>query len=141
MASLSHEISFGIIPVHRHKGEWQVLLVQHRQGHWSFPKGRCEVGEEPQSCAVRELMEETSLQIVQFLSDHTFSEHYELMRNGELKTKTVTYYVAEVQGNPIPQLSELQTCQWVSIADARQMITFPAARQILENLVDSGLLG
>lgn len=39
----------------------EFLLVQHRHGHWEFPKGKLDLGETAQQAAVRELAEETGL--------------------------------------------------------------------------------
>ena len=35
------------------------LLVKGTVGKWSFPKGRIEIGETPEQCAIREIYEET----------------------------------------------------------------------------------
>src|SRR5919106_1755911 len=39
-----------------------VLLVHRpKYGDWTFPKGKCELGESDEACAVREVIEETGL--------------------------------------------------------------------------------
>ena len=131
---MDSETSFGIIPVRRHQGLWQVLLVQHRQGHWSFPKGRSEPGETPKQCAERELLEETHLQIVRYISDLPFTEHYHLVRNGRPAEKTVTYFIAEVTGIPVHQPSELLACEWLAMDDVMARLTFPEARTLFASV-------
>lgn len=58
--------SAGILLFRRDEGELRVLLVhpggpywaKRDEGAWTIPKGECEEGEEPLSCALRELGEE-----------------------------------------------------------------------------------
>ena len=43
---------YGIIPLRKHKGHWQVLLVLHIKGnYWGFPKGHHDPGETPKETA------------------------------------------------------------------------------------------
>ncbi len=40
------------------------LLLEYPAGHWDFPKGNIEKGEEPQETMVREVREETGLRSI-----------------------------------------------------------------------------
>ncbi|MFI5343517.1 MAG: NUDIX domain-containing protein, partial [Chlamydiales bacterium] len=88
---MKHDFSYGIIPVRIWNQQRQVLLVQHYAGHWAFPKGHAEVGENHQQAAERELLEETGLTVQTYLSDQTFIEHYFFRHQGELIEKKVQY--------------------------------------------------
>lgn len=65
----------GVVIVRSAPKEQEVLLV-FRGGHgdWSFPKGHCEQGESFEQTAVREIREETGLEIrlLQRLPDMTY---------------------------------------------------------------------
>lgn len=63
----------------------KVLLVQSRGNMWGFPKGSFELGENFKTCAIRELREETGLNI--HISDST--KYYRL-------NNFVLYYYIEV---------------------------------------------
>lgn len=126
-----YETCYGVIPLRKHVGEWQVLLVQLRAGHWSFPKGHPEPHEEPRHCAIRELTEETGLRVLNFLSQISLTEHYEFRRDGDFVSKAVTYYLAEVAGDLAMQTTEIQEIQWFSLEAAQANLTFPEARKIL----------
>lgn len=54
----------GVVIVRSSSLERDVLLVfRGKQGDWSFPKGHCEPGESFEETAVREIREETGLEI------------------------------------------------------------------------------
>ncbi|MBA3958324.1 MAG: NUDIX domain-containing protein [Parachlamydiaceae bacterium] len=127
---MTHQYSYGVIPLRKFKGAWQVLLIQHGTGHWSFPKGHPEAGEEPQQTAIRELEEETGLRIKKFISENQFKETYQFMWKSVYIHKTVTYFLAEVTGEVVVQVEEIKDAKWVSVEEAAQHVTFPAARQI-----------
>lgn len=121
--------SFGIIPL-RNKGQWEVFLVQHHAGHWSFPKGKLEEGETPHEAAGRELFEETGLSVVKFLPFEELNEHYIFTFEKKIINKEVTYFMAEVAGQEKLQPAEISQGRWFSLSDAAKMITFKEAHKI-----------
>jgi bis(5'-nucleosidyl)-tetraphosphatase len=134
---MKHEQSFGIIPLQKQAGEWHVLLVRlHSGGHWSFPKGHGEKGETPLQTAERELQEETALIVRRYLSDIPIHEHYQFSFKGNHINKTVTYFLAEVVGDVIPQPEEIAECQWMLLPAALQALTFPEAKKICQKAMD-----
>lgn len=135
-AKMAEEHSFGIIPIRRVGNEWEVLLVKHHWGHWGFPKGHSEFGEQGKETAVRELKEETGLAIKRFLSDEAFIEKYPTHRNGVARNKTVTFYLAEVEGEVVVQAAELAACIWVPLNEAELNLTFKEAQSIARKVVE-----
>lgn len=125
-----HEQSYGIIPLKKRGGEWDVLLVQLYAGHWGFPKGHPEPHETPLETAQRELFEETGLTINKILIDQTLEEVYFYKLQGNLIHKKVIYYIAQVQGRVKKMSEEIQNTQWVSLATAAQLVTFDQAKSI-----------
>jgi bis(5'-nucleosidyl)-tetraphosphatase len=123
--------SYGIVPLRRSQGQWEVLLVQHLKGHWSMPKGHPDPGETPQETAKRELFEETGLTVLQFFSDVSFQESYRFKSSNRIIDKKVDYYVAEVVGEVRVQKQELQDALWLSFDQAIQKVSFTEARSIL----------
>ena len=92
------ERSYGIIALKHSFEGWEVLLVQTHQGWWGIPKGHADPGEDAKQAALRELSEETGLTVKRFLSEQFFEERYRFSHAQQLINKTVTYYVAEVEG-------------------------------------------
>ena len=59
MNNLKKEKSCGCIIIEKDK----VLLIQQTKGHWGFPKGHMEAGETEIETAIREVKEETNLDV------------------------------------------------------------------------------
>lgn len=129
------EHSFGIVPYRRERGEFIFLLIQHNAGHWAFPKGHAEGSETPLQSALRELKEEAGVGIVRVWDQVSFVEIYPLRRGGHKHFKTVTYWPAEVNADPVHvQPEEVQAYAWLAYTPAMQRITFPEARQVLQDV-------
>ena len=58
---LTLERSCGAIVFRDGEAGESVLMVQHGPGHWSFPKGHVEAGEQDRQTAIREVFEETEI--------------------------------------------------------------------------------
>lgn len=129
---MTREESFGVIPLSKKSGSWEVFLIQLKHGtYWGFPKGHAEGGESPEMAALRELKEETNLNVVRYLSDKPLTEKYRFTKTGKLIHKQVTYFVAEVDGTVILQEHEVQSGIWVPFPQAIDKATHPEGKSIL----------
>jgi bis(5'-nucleosidyl)-tetraphosphatase len=131
---LVEEISYGIIPIKRDFDGVKVLLVQHRAGHWAFPKGHPNPDEKPIETAQRELLEETGLSIVDFVLEDPLCESYSFNLNGVQVHKKVCYYLAEVTGNVVLQAEELADSRWLSPERLAELATFPESQKLCESV-------
>lgn len=131
------EESFGIIPLAQQNGVWKVFLILHRGGrHWAFPKGHSNPGETPVESAIRELKEETGLDIERFLQDTPFVETYKFFKKTQMVTKRVSYYPAIVSGKLRLQVEEIQQGAWLTFPEALQLLSFKEARSICTQVLD-----
>lgn len=129
------ETSFGLVPMARPDGGPQFLLIQHRAGHWGFPKGHAEMGETPLQTACREFEEETGIQDYQVIDQPPLTETYQIVKPKQLITKTVTYFVALVQSMQVtPQATEILDYRWLPYAAALDQLGFEQSRQILSQV-------
>lgn len=109
----------------------QVLLV-HRPKYddWSFPKGKLDPGEHHVSAAVREVAEETGLDVR--LGPALTSQRYR-MTGGRFKH--VDYWTARVLGSDDVSRyrpnEEIDAVEWVSWDDAATRLTYPHDRVTL----------
>ena len=133
---MKYERSYGIIPLRRVQEEWMLLLVQHQNGYWAFPKGHPEPHESPQQTATRELFEETGLQVEQILSSETLKEIYYFTFQGQKIHKQVDYFLALVQGEVIIQELEIQNSAWVRLQEAEEKMTFSEGKKICQKTKD-----
>ncbi len=129
-----YESSYGIIPLRQHDGGWQVLLVQHQAGHWAFPKGHANKGETHQEAAERELEEETGLKVTSYLSNQTMIEKYMFRWAGDLISKRVTYFIAEVEGAIALQEKEIKSSRWLTLEGAEKKMSFREGKIICHQL-------
>ncbi len=104
-----HEHSAGVIPYRLDPARGvRLYLVLHSatvrnpRAKWEFPKGGMEADETTRDTAGREFREETGLFDWTFHDGFERNLTYTYVRRGRKVLKTVTYFVAEVKGNPPP---------------------------------------
>ncbi len=116
----------------------EVLLLLHRNGRWTLPKGAVEAGETEEEVAFREVAEEAGVRNLRKVAD-LGEERYRFYWPQE-KTfydKTVRYYLLEWLGGeePRPQAEEgFVEARWVPIGEAVRRIRFKETRRILERV-------
>lgn len=133
----TEEESFGIIPLKQEDGAWQILLILHQGGrHWAFPKGHGNPGETPIESAIRELKEETGLDIDRLLQQEPLTERYQFRRKREIVVKTVHYFPAVVQGDLKLQEEEIRDAKWVPLNDSANQMTFREAKEMCNKMVN-----
>ena len=89
-----HEKSCGAIVYRKYHGNTEILLIKHiNSGHWSFPKGHVEKGETEVETARREIMEETSIDVI---IDPTFRETVTYSPKKDT-VKVVVYFLAKAK--------------------------------------------
>jgi 8-oxo-dGTP pyrophosphatase MutT (NUDIX family) len=143
------EFSYGIIPLYKNEqGEYEVLLIKHKGGigHRAFPKGHIEDGETPLQAAQREFTEETGIHDIQLYKERIFKDHYtftgrkhiSLLKEGEKSQqgeieKFVGYYIGFITTKDVKvQDEEIDDFAWLSIAKARDRLTFDSGKHILD---------
>lgn len=121
----------------------EVLLVHRpRYDDWSYPKGKVEASESLRTCAVREVAEETGVQIV--LGQPLDTVRYRLEDGSR---KEVRYWAAREAAAdsaalaarapvaPAP-VEEIDAVEWVPVKEARKRLTHALDRDLLGSLVD-----
>lgn len=131
------DYSCGVVPFRRVGGRVEFLLVQHRAGHWSFPKGHPDKDESAIQTATRELAEETGLDRAQVLPAPSFNESYTFTkRSGKQVLKRVTYFLGEVPADArvTVQQKEIGDFQWADAAATRARITFLEGKALFDQV-------
>ncbi len=108
----------------------EVLIVHRpRYDDWSFPKGKAEPGESDEECALREVAEETGLRCV--LGEELASTSYADSRG---RPKVVRYWLMEPVGGELEYLHEVDTARWVTVAEARDLLTYARDAALLDSV-------
>ncbi len=119
------------------EGTREYFLLLNRKnnskGHWGFPKGHVELGENEYETASREIFEETGLLVV-FRGDMRIVTHYSPKPGVE---KDVVYFVAMVRDNQTVKLQkeEVADYRWCTFSEAKQLLTFD--QDILQKVENS----
>ncbi len=128
-------LAAGAVVLRRRGGTTQVLLV-HRPKYddWAFPKGKLDPGEAPRTAAVREVLEETGVEIR--LGPPLAQQHYVMNGNG---SKLVHYWVGRVRGDfdvaAYEPNAEIDAVRWVPLSEARDLLTYARDAVTLEEAV------
>lgn len=129
------DASFGIIPLQKQDGRWQVFIVQSITGHWGFPKGHPDSQQETSyQTAERELREETGFTLSSYFPVEALSFTYECRSHGRYVDKTVTLFLAEVTGNIHPCPIEIAASIWVDLDDVEKNVVFEPIQPLLKRL-------
>ena len=132
---MKHEKSCGGLIYREQEGETQLLLIKHRSGgHWSFPKGHMEAGETEMMTALREIREETGLQV--FLREG-FREAVEYSPKPNVK-KQVIYFIGFTLNESVlhPQEEEVSEIAWMEIHTAYEMVTFRNDKNLISRAME-----
>ena len=107
----------------------RLYLVEHTpSGKYVLPKGHVEAGETEQETALREIKEETNLEVA---LDCSFREIavYSPKPNVE---KTVVFFLAQpLTWELVPQPGEVEELAWMRYAEAEAIMSYPSVRQVL----------
>ena len=117
------------------KGE---ILWIFRRGFWDLPKGKLDEGETIQTCAVREVAEETGISNIQLHDMLCFTNHlyFDTYLNEEVIKRTYWFHITipNLQEG-IPQLTEdIEKIEWLSLDKARHCLnhTYPTILEVVE---------
>ena len=115
------------------KGD-QILLIKHLNGgHWAFPKGHVEAGETEEQTALREILEETGLEVqldTRYRQVVTYSPRRDVVKN-------VVYFVALADSrNAVAQEGEISRVRWVKATDAVEHVSYENDKKVLMGAIE-----
>ena len=124
------EAAGGVVWRRGSKGGLKVLLVhRERYDDWSFPKGKLDPGETHRHAALREVEEETGLRCK--TGEELPETRYE-DRKG--RPKRVRYWTMQVVDGSFTPNAEVDEVRWLSLAEARDLLTYAHDVEVLDGL-------
>ncbi len=116
------------------------LLFIFRKGKWDLPKGKMDAGENAETCARREIAEETGVKGLNFRYKVGDTYHvYEERGKQILKESHWFSYTTTYSGNLIPQLDEdITEVTWTPTRNIRQPManSYATIRDIMHTFFD-----
>lgn len=125
------EHSGGVVVV-RNAGGRKYLLLRHRKGHWDFPKGHLEKGEDAKAAAIRELKEETGIGEIEFIPGFRHAIRYVFTaKDGVVVDKDVVFFLATTRQEKVRISFEHKGFAWLGYEDALQQATYQNAKELI----------
>ena len=98
----------------------------HLEGTWEFPGGKCEPGETPEACLIREIREELAAGVE--IGERILVTRHEYTE----RTVELHFFRASLVGEPVPQLG--QQMRWVGRAELSALELPPADADLIRLL-------
>ncbi|MBQ5782473.1 MAG: NUDIX domain-containing protein [Oscillospiraceae bacterium] len=130
---MKKEKSCGALVFYLKDNKEQVLLIKHsNSGHWSFPKGHVEAGETEVQTAVREIKEETGVDVdidTRFREVVTYSPKKDVI-------KDVIYFFAVAKGYETQkQESEVSEVRWVDADKVLKCVSYRNDKELVTKAI------
>lgn len=119
--------------------ERDVLLI-HRRGRWDLPKGKLDEGEDIQTCALREINEETGAENLTIEQPLQVTYHTYMEKGEHLLKESHWYLVAAAEKSALkPQTEEdIAQCIWVPVGELSPYIggAFGSVADVLQQGIE-----
>jgi 8-oxo-dGTP pyrophosphatase MutT (NUDIX family) len=131
--------SAGGIVVSASRERPSLVVGMRRRGRdsvtWTLPKGTPNHGETVEETALREVEEETGLQVR--ILEPVPSIAYDFVQGGTRIQKTVHYFLMAPTGGDLSLHDhEFERVRWVPFDEAQGLLTFPTERELVASTTD-----
>jgi bis(5'-nucleosidyl)-tetraphosphatase len=107
------------------------LLIRSAKGHWDFPKGHVEKGENILEAALRETKEEAGITPTP-VSDFLERIEYEVWEEGKRQKKQVYFFLGTVENENVKLSFEHSEYRWVDYQEALLLLKYQNQRQVID---------
>ena len=132
---VADERSSGAVVFYMEEGipEPEYLLLHYTAGHWDFPKGNIEPGENEKQAALREIREETGITDVEFVDGFRMKIEYRYRQGKRLVLKEVVLFLAQTHTRQVILSHEHIGFAWRNYQNAMQQLTYLNAKNLLSS--------
>lgn len=125
---MKRDKSAGLIVVNENK----ILLVKNPKNQWLLPKGHLEKDETEEQAAVREIKEETDID-VELIPGFREEDAYWFREKGELVRKEVVFFMAKAKNSNITvDNEELSDANWFDWDAGIDIASFDSVKKLLK---------
>jgi len=125
------EKSAGCVVFYPKTQEYLILHFKFKSHYWDFPKGKIKKGETAEQTAIREVKEETGLDVM-IIPGFKKTIHYMFKQEGKLISKDVHYFLAEAKSKDAIVSKENIAFEWLSYEKATEKVTFKNSKTVME---------
>lgn len=125
---MKYEKSCGAIIIENEK----ILLIQNVDGHWDFPKGHVEEGETEEETAIREVKEETNINI-KIETTRRYVNHYSPKEGVE--KDVILFLGKKIGGEEKRQEEEVSKIEWLNYDEAIERLTYDNTKEVLKKFL------
>jgi 8-oxo-dGTP diphosphatase len=125
----------GAVVYRVHNNTPEILLILDQYQRWTLPKGHLDPGETEEQAAVREVLEETSVQGE--LGDLVERISYTVFNRGNPQGKQVAFFLMNADSEQlVPQSEEgISAAEWIAPSEALDKIGYPQVRSVVERAI------
>ena len=127
------ETSAGGVVMHAAGDEPRYLIIRDSYGNWGFPKGHLEDGERPEEAALREVREETCLEI-EIVKPIKIFHLYRGDKTAQNELVGIIYWCT-TQSDRITLSPEHDAYRWLPPYEALDMVDDPGIRGDIEAFI------
>lgn len=136
---LQRTTSAGGVVYRRHEGRWQVVLCGRPSlGLWSLPKGTPERSESLEQTALREVREETGLEVELARPLGSITYWFTSVAEGVRYRKTVHFFLMRPTGGALEGHDpEFEEVRWFPMEDALPLMSYKNERHMVRLALDA----
>ena len=130
---MKKEKSCGAVVIKEESNETKFLIIKQTDNHWGFPKGHVEEGETEEQTAIREIKEETNIDVEldnRFRKVITYSPR-------ENTIKDVVFFIGKaISDDLVIDPKELIEAKWVKGNEAKDYFDYKENNEVLEEALN-----
>ncbi len=113
--------------------EGNLLLINHVNGSWVFPKGHVDPGEEHLQTAIREVEEEAGISTTCPNPEISFQTNYV---NAHGQARSITWFVLHTKATePVMREELFPEGRFMPVAEALELLSYPEDRRLLNQVL------
>lgn len=129
--------AYGMVLFKKTEGKLKVLVVQHKDRHFSLPKGHKKFNESNWEAALRELQEESGIEKLFLLLPYKIRENYKFQKNNNWYHKEVIYFIGMWAGGSLnvrKGKNDVVKAFWIDIDQVKKFL-FPSSLKVIQQSV------